>query len=43
MLVLVNDKKIMGKYTNGLILNVIAWVTSVVMIGLTLLLIIRSF
>jgi NRAMP (natural resistance-associated macrophage protein)-like metal ion transporter len=42
MLVLVNDKKIMGKHTNGLILNVIAWVTSVVMIGLTLLLIIRS-
>jgi len=43
MLVLVNDKKIMGKYTNGLILNVIAWVTCVVMIGLTLLLLVRSF
>ena len=42
MLVLVNDKKIMGKYTNGPVLNVIAWVTSVVMIGLTLLLFIRS-
>ena len=43
MLVLVNDKKIMGKYTNGPVLNAIAWVTSGVMIGLTLLLLIRSF
>jgi len=43
MLVLVNDKKIMGKYTNGIILNVIAWVTCAVMIGLTLLLLVRSF
>jgi Mn2+/Fe2+ NRAMP family transporter len=43
MLLLINDKKIMGKYTNGPILNSIAWVTSAVMIGLTLLLLIRSF
>jgi NRAMP (natural resistance-associated macrophage protein)-like metal ion transporter len=43
MLLLINDRKIMGKHTNGPVLNVIAWVTSVVMIGLTLLLIIRSF
>jgi NRAMP (natural resistance-associated macrophage protein)-like metal ion transporter len=42
MLVLINDKKIMGKHTNGPILNVIAWVTSMVMIGLTLLLLVRS-
>jgi len=42
MLVLINDKKIMGKYTNGIILNSIAWVTSAVMIGLTLLLLVRS-
>jgi Mn2+/Fe2+ NRAMP family transporter len=43
MLLLINDKKIMGKYTNGPVLNAIAWVTSGVMIGLTLLLLIRSF
>ncbi len=43
MLVLINDKKIMGKYTNGPILNSITWVTCVVMIGLTLLLLIRAF
>jgi Mn2+/Fe2+ NRAMP family transporter len=42
MLVLINDKKIMGKYTNGPILNSIAWMTSVVMIGLTLFLLVRS-
>src|SRR5512136_930344 len=43
MLLLINDKKLMMNYTNGLVFNVIAWVTSIVMIGLTLLLIIRMF
>ncbi|MEI9475323.1 MAG: Nramp family divalent metal transporter [Deltaproteobacteria bacterium] len=43
MLVLINDKKLMGKYTNGPIFNTVSWVTSIVMIGLTLLLLIRSF
>ena len=33
----------MGEHTNGPVLNVIAWVTSAVMIGLTLLLVVRSF
>ena len=35
MLVLINDKKLMGHYTNGPIFNTISWVTSIVMIGLT--------
>jgi NRAMP (natural resistance-associated macrophage protein)-like metal ion transporter len=39
MLLLINDKKLMMNHTNGLIFNVIAWVTSIVMIALTLLLI----
>jgi NRAMP (natural resistance-associated macrophage protein)-like metal ion transporter len=43
MLLLINDKKLMMNYTNGPIFNVIAWVTSVGMIGLTLLLIIQTF
>jgi NRAMP (natural resistance-associated macrophage protein)-like metal ion transporter len=43
MLLLINDKKLMMNYTNGPVFNVIAWVTSIVMIGLTLLLIIRMF
>ena len=33
MLLLINDKKLMMNYTNGPIFNVIAWVTSIVMIG----------
>jgi Mn2+/Fe2+ NRAMP family transporter len=41
MLLLINDKKLMMNHTNGPIFNVIAWVTSIVMIGLTLLLIIQ--
>ncbi len=41
MLLLINDKKLMMNHTNGPIFNVIAWVTSIVMIALTLLLIIQ--
>jgi NRAMP (natural resistance-associated macrophage protein)-like metal ion transporter len=41
MLLLINDKKLMMNHTNGPIFNVIAWVTSIAMIGLTLLLIIQ--
>jgi NRAMP (natural resistance-associated macrophage protein)-like metal ion transporter len=43
MLLLINDKKLMVNYTNGPVFNVIAWVTSIVMIALTLLLIIQVF
>jgi Mn2+/Fe2+ NRAMP family transporter len=43
MLLIINDKKIMMDHTNGPIFNAIAWVTSIVMIVLTLLLIIRMF
>jgi Mn2+/Fe2+ NRAMP family transporter len=41
MILLINDKKLMMDHTNGPIFNAIAWVTSIVMIGFTLLLIIR--
>jgi Mn2+/Fe2+ NRAMP family transporter len=43
MLLLINDKKLMMDQTNSPILNVIAWVTSIVMIALTLLLVIQMF
>jgi NRAMP (natural resistance-associated macrophage protein)-like metal ion transporter len=43
MLFLINDKKLMMNYTNGPIFNVIAWVTSIVMIALTLLLLYKLF
>jgi len=41
MLLLINDKKLMMEYTNGLIFNAIGWVTSLMMIGFTLLLFFR--
>lgn len=43
MLLLINDKKLMMGHTNGPIFNTIAWVTSIVMIALTLFLIIQMF
>ena len=42
MLLLINDKKLMMGYTNGPIFNTVAWVTTIVMIGLTLLLLIQT-
>ncbi|MBI4620958.1 MAG: Nramp family divalent metal transporter [Desulfobacterales bacterium] len=41
MLLLINDKKLMMDYTNGPVFNAIAWVTAVVMIVFTLVLLIR--
>ena len=41
MLLLINDKKLMAGYTNGPIFNTIAWVTAIVMIGFTIILLIR--
>ena len=43
MLLLINDKKLMGEHTNGPVFNTIAWVTSIVMIALTLLLVVLMF
>jgi len=43
MLLLINDKKIMANHTNGPVFNAIAWVTSIVMIALTLVLIVLMF
>ncbi len=43
MLRLINDKRQMGKYVNGRIFNAIAWITVIVLIGLTVLLILTSW
>jgi NRAMP (natural resistance-associated macrophage protein)-like metal ion transporter len=43
MLLLINDKKLMMGHTNGLIFNMIAWLTSLVMMGFTFLLFIHIF
>ncbi|HSB07125.1 MAG TPA: Nramp family divalent metal transporter [Thermodesulfobacteriota bacterium] len=42
MLLLINDKKLMMGYRNGPVFNLIAWTTTVVMIGFTLLLFIQT-
>jgi Mn2+/Fe2+ NRAMP family transporter len=41
MLLLINDRKLMGDHTNGPLFNMITWVTTIVMIGFTLLLLIQ--
>jgi len=37
MLILINDRKLMGNFANGPTFNLIAWITVIVMIALTLL------
>lgn len=36
MLLLINDKRIMGNYVNGRAMNIISWITVVILIGLSL-------
>jgi NRAMP (natural resistance-associated macrophage protein)-like metal ion transporter len=43
MLVLINRKHLMGKYTNGPVYNVVAWSTTVVLVVLTLVMVVTSF
>lgn len=42
MLVLINNKSIMGTYTNSKFFNWVAWGTTVIMVSLTLLLVVTS-
>lgn len=43
MLLLINNKRIMGKYVNGPIYNTVVWITAVAIIILTILLMFTSF
>ncbi len=43
ILVLINDKRLMGKYINGRVMNILSWATVVILIGLTVILVITSF
>jgi len=43
MLLLINNRDIMGEYVNSRFFNVIAWATVVVMVTLTLVLVVTSF
>lgn len=39
---IINDKRIMGKFTNGRVTNALAWTTALVVIGLTAVLLVSS-
>ncbi len=43
MLRLINDKRLMGKHVNGPVLNVVTWVSVILLIALTLILVLTSF
>ena len=43
MLLLINDKRIMGNYVNGRLMNIISWITVVVLNGLSLAMVISAF
>ncbi len=43
MLLLINDKRLMGRYKNSIFFNIIAWATVVIMIALTIALAIAAF
>ncbi len=43
MLFLINDKRLMGKYSNGRLFNILAWAISVALIVLALILIVVTF
>jgi Mn2+/Fe2+ NRAMP family transporter len=43
MLVLINDKHLMGKFINGKVFNILAWVTAIALIILALILIVVTF
>lgn len=40
MLALANNKRLMGEYKNGAVFNAIAWITSIVMVALTIALVV---
>jgi len=43
MLVLINDKRLMGKYRNGRVFNILAWATAIALIILATILVIVTF
>ncbi|HEU5229990.1 MAG TPA: divalent metal cation transporter, partial [Ktedonobacteraceae bacterium] len=42
MIMLCNDRRLMGRYVNGRILNLIAWFTTIAMTVLTLLIVLST-
>jgi Mn2+/Fe2+ NRAMP family transporter len=42
MLMLINDKRLMGKFTNSRLFNTIAWIAAVILILLALILVLLT-
>jgi NRAMP (natural resistance-associated macrophage protein)-like metal ion transporter len=42
MLILCNDRRLMGRYVNGRFFNIVAWATTIIMTALTLLIIVNA-
>jgi len=42
MLLLCNDRRLLGRYVNGRIFNIVAWATTIIMTILTLLIILST-
>jgi len=43
MLLLINDKRIMGNYVNSRLMNIVSWGTVIILIGLSLAMVISAF
>jgi Mn2+/Fe2+ NRAMP family transporter len=43
MLLLINDKRIMGNYVNSRLMNIISWATVIILNGLSLAMVASSF
>ncbi len=43
MLLLINDKRIMGDYVNGRMMNVISWATVIILNGLSVTMVVSAF
>ena len=43
MLLLINDKRIMGNYVNGRLMNIVSWATVVILNGLSLAMVVSAF
>lgn len=42
MLLLINDKRIMGDYVNGRLMNIISWITVVILVGLSMTMVLSA-
>jgi len=43
MLLLINDKRIMGAYINSRLMNIVSWLTVIILIGLSVAMVISAF